>query len=107
MNTTTDTEFHPILVNGQPLVVEDFPGDTSPWDDTPMCLVCGRVTDHVAEHDDLVAAGVVEYRDGGIVAWTPGGHDRYDAAFAAADGSQGYDQQHDWAIGALIVAARP
>lgn len=27
----------------------------------PFCFVCGRATDHFAEHDDLVEAGLATY----------------------------------------------
>lgn len=37
------------------------------WD--PYCYVCSRCTDHVAEHDDLLEAGLVDYR-GSVVVWT-------------------------------------
>lgn len=52
--------------------VEEFPVEEQ-WE-TPFCFICGRVTDHFAEHDDLVEAGLAEY-DGVYVnrtdAWTP------------------------------------
>ena len=35
----------------------------------PYCFVCRRCTDHFAEHDDLVEAGEVEYREDGSVVW--------------------------------------
>lgn len=37
-------------------------------DEDPFCFVCGRCTDHWGEHDDLVEAGMAEYkRDGSVV----------------------------------------
>lgn len=37
-------------------------------DYNPYCFVCSRATEHMAEHDDLVDAGMVEYDwDNGIV----------------------------------------
>lgn len=50
---------------------EDEPSNESYWDDfTDFCHVCLRVTDHVAEHDDLLWLGVT-YQDGGIVMCSP------------------------------------
>lgn len=37
--------------------------------DEPHCFVCGRHTEHVAEHDDLVEAGQAVYADNGSVLW--------------------------------------
>lgn len=53
-----------VTLNGQPLV-RDLPVED--WD--PHCFVCGRHTDHVAEHDDLTAVGLAEYREGDV-RWT-------------------------------------
>ncbi|MGA1784957.1 MAG: hypothetical protein ACO39R_06215 [Pontimonas sp.] len=42
---------------------------------TPFCHVCLRPTCHVAEHDELVYAGLVEYNPRGtvgVVAWREG-----------------------------------
>lgn len=40
---------------------EDFVSD-------PFCFVCGRCTDHWGEHDDLVEAGMADYKlDGSVV----------------------------------------
>ena len=36
-------------------------------DDDPFCFVCGRNTDHFAEHDDLVETGKARYGDNGNV----------------------------------------
>ena len=57
----------------------DAPFDTeylfpeTPADDAEdFCFVCGRATDHFAEHDDLVDAGKAVYevtRDGVRVRW--------------------------------------
>lgn len=45
-----------------------------PEDPDPHCFVCGRNTDHFAEHDDLVDAGLARYTGDGSVhrtdAWT-------------------------------------
>lgn len=35
----------------------------------PHCFVCGRHTDHFAEHDDLVASGRAVYAANGDVHW--------------------------------------
>lgn len=35
--------------------------------DDGFCFVCCRPTEHVAEHDDLVLAGMVRYRNGSVV----------------------------------------
>jgi hypothetical protein len=35
-------------------------------EDDPFCFVCGRCTDHFAEHDDLVEQGLAEYRNGNV-----------------------------------------
>ena len=51
----------------------DAPADAGGWDDEPHCFVCGRHTDHFAEHDDLVEQGLAEYRDDGSVVWTAAG----------------------------------
>jgi len=32
-----------------------------PYDDQPWCELCSRPTDHRAEHDDAVGAGLVTY----------------------------------------------
>lgn len=40
------------------------------YEETPYCLVCGRCTDHWGEHDDLVEAGLAEYRSDGSVVKT-------------------------------------
>lgn len=52
-----------------PEVLETMEED---FDYGPYCFVCGRCTCHVGEHEDLDAAGLIEYNpDGrvGIVAW--------------------------------------
>lgn len=48
--------------------------------DPAFCFVCGRCTDHWGEHDDLVEAGLAEYRDNGSVAKT----EQWDAEKARA-----------------------
>lgn len=60
----------------RPVRVESVPA----WADEhePHCFVCGRHTDHFAEHDNLVEAGLAEYvkEDGlynGDVVWTEQG----------------------------------
>lgn len=35
--------------------------------DCSYCFACSRPTDHVGEHDGLVAAGLVEYQHGDVV----------------------------------------
>lgn len=49
------------------------------FDEDPYCFVCGRCTDHFAEHDDLVAVGMAEYdtRSGSVYRT-----ERYNAAAA-------------------------
>lgn len=47
-------------------------GEVLNFDPTPFCEVCGRVTDHVGEHDDLMEAGMIDYNRGGqfgLVTW--------------------------------------
>lgn len=59
-----------VTLNGQPLAFS--PDEPMPeawhtleqdeeWAD-PYCFVCGRCTDHVGEHDDLVEVGAADYR---------------------------------------------
>lgn len=47
------------------LTTLDVVGEAEPepvaFDWPAYCFVCGRCTDHFAEHDDLVAAGLVSY----------------------------------------------
>lgn len=45
----------------------DLGADADVVDFDPFCFVCGRCTDHVGEHEELVLVGLAEYRDGGIV----------------------------------------
>lgn len=53
-----------VTVNGRPLtIVESTP------DPEPVCFVCGRITDHFAEHDDLVEQGRAIYGPDGSVHW--------------------------------------
>lgn len=40
--------------------------EPEPVEDDPFCFVCGRCTDHFAEHDDLVEQGLAEYRNGNV-----------------------------------------
>ena len=47
-------------------------GEVLNFDLDPFCEVCGRVTDHVGEHDDLMSAGMIDYNHGGhvgLVTW--------------------------------------
>lgn len=39
--------------------------------DYSFCEVCHRVTDHVAEHDELVSLGMARYEDGNVVLTNP------------------------------------
>lgn len=39
--------------------------------DQPFCFICSRSTEHVGDHDDLLEAGLVKYRDNGSVVATP------------------------------------
>lgn len=48
-------------------------------EDDPHCFVCGRHTDHFAEHDNLVEAGYAQYEDDGSVTWTEKGWNEYRA----------------------------
>lgn len=41
--------------------------DTMTWEPEPFCFVCSRCTDHFAEHDDLVEAGLAHYGEDGTV----------------------------------------
>ena len=100
MNTTATHTIEGVTFNGEPLTFEDI--DTYDLAE-PHCFVCGRHTDHFGEHDDLVEAGVAAYH-GGDVHWTVDGEARYMDAFTAAGGT--YDEAHDWAIAALIIARR-
>jgi hypothetical protein len=59
-----------ITFNGKPLTFEDEIAMGIEYD--PYCYVCGRCTDHVAEHDELVELGLARY-DRGDVRWTPAG----------------------------------
>lgn len=47
----------------------------SDWDDDPFCYVCGRCTDHFAEHCDLVELGYCYYTEEGSVHLTPAGRE--------------------------------
>ncbi len=38
-------------------------------DETPFCFICSRATCHVGEHEDIVGAGLAEYREGLYVDW--------------------------------------
>lgn len=46
----------PVRVEAAPIVEDD-----------PHCFVCGRHTDHFAEHDDMVEAGTATYGEDGSV----------------------------------------
>lgn len=54
-------------------VEEDFTPD-------PFCYVCGRCTDHFAEHCDLVELGYCFYAEDGSVMWTEAGR-KWDMLF--------------------------
>lgn len=45
------------------------------WDgeveNDPFCFVCGRCTDHFAEHDDLVEAGLARYEGSTVLDLRP------------------------------------
>jgi len=41
-------------------------------DETPYCFICSRATCHVGEHEDIVGAGLAEYREGLYVDWREG-----------------------------------
>ena len=63
-----NTTFAPILLNGQPYVAPaDSAEDFFDCEVEPHCYACGRHTDHVGEHDTLVALGLVIYREGEVV----------------------------------------
>lgn len=47
--------------------------ETYDWDMDPFCYVCGRSTDHFAEHCDLVEMGYAYYTEDGSVMWTEEG----------------------------------
>ena len=74
--STTTGEATPYVITGRlrtrDEVVNLFvePVESAPWID-PFCHVCGRCTDHFAEHDDLVGAGLASYQSDGSVSWTP------------------------------------
>jgi hypothetical protein len=48
-------------------------------EDDAHCFICGRHTDHFAEHDNLVEAGYARYEDDGSVTWTEKGWNEYRA----------------------------
>lgn len=64
---------------------------TSSWDSIPEpvsmlgdvddahCFVCGRHTDHFAEHDQMVEDGYARYEDDGSVTWTEKGWNEFRA----------------------------
>ena len=63
-------------VTGDVLVYRTQSGDTSlvprvQQEHEPHCFVCGRHTDHYAEHDDMVEAGTAYYTEDGDV-WPTG-----------------------------------
>jgi hypothetical protein len=45
----------------------------------PHCFVCGRHTNHFAEHDDMVEQGFAQYEQDGSVTWTEKGWNEYRA----------------------------
>lgn len=62
--TTSTGDMPTDLRSGQRLVVQTHEHD-------PHCFVCGRHTDHYAEHDDMVEAGTAYYTEEGDV-WPTG-----------------------------------
>jgi hypothetical protein len=56
-----------ITLNGQPIAWADEPEVR--YIPEPHCFVCGRHTDHVGEHDDLVVMGFAQYDDFGQVTY--------------------------------------
>lgn len=46
-------------------------------EDEAHCFVCGRHTDHFAEHDDMVEKGFATYGEDGSVYWTEKGWNEY------------------------------
>ena len=60
--TTATGEMPTDLRTGQALV--EFHAEV---ENDPHCFVCGRHTDHFAEHDDMVAAGTARYDEEGNV----------------------------------------
>lgn len=56
-----------ITLNGRPFAFVEPVIEPDPY-----CAVCGRVTDHVAEHDDLVDRGICDYGDFGQVFFVNG-----------------------------------
>lgn len=54
----------------------DTRAEEASWDQyyEPFCFVCGRATDHFAEHDDLVDQGLASYDRDGYVHVTEAGH---------------------------------
>lgn len=51
----------------------------------PFCFVCGRPTDHVAEHPGLVEAGLAAYEADGSVVKTAAWNDDEAARISAAE----------------------
>lgn len=79
MNTMTKTaaiaEGFAEMVEDSEVVIAEEAGDEMDFDMTPFCEVCGRVTCHVGEHEDLYEAGLVDYNLGGwvgLVSWRKG-----------------------------------
>lgn len=68
--TVTSVGFHTDVA---PLVFDDY----DPWG--AHCFVCGRHTDHFAEHDAIVEAGLATYGDDGSVRLT----DKWDEELAS------------------------
>lgn len=76
MNTMTETaaiaEGFAEMVEDSEVVIVEEAGDEMDFDLDPFCEVCGRVTCHVGEHDDLMEAGMIDYNHGGhvgLVTW--------------------------------------
>lgn len=62
-------------------------------DNDPYCFICSRCTDHVAEHDALVDAGLAEYNyyDGSVFKT-----DLWDAALAREISDAEYEGTYVW-----------
>lgn len=62
----------------------------------PFCHVCGRLTNHFAEHCDLVEMGYAYYTEDGSVMWTEAGR-AWDMLFVR-DMPLASTKSFDWAI---------
>lgn len=65
--TNTNAVAYTTSTGGVPAVEVEF--DVDPW-----CYACNRPTDHRAEHDELVEAGLARYDEhNGVVHYSPAG----------------------------------